>query len=226
MTYPYEVLAESPLFANIASNEVGAMLECLQATQKSFEKGDFILRPGEAVENVGMVLSGHATVMREDYWGNRELLTTIGPGNLFAEVFACIPQSRANVSVVAGDGCTVMLLNIARILTTCSSSCAFHARLVENLVRVLAQKNLLMNEKLGHLSRRSTREKLLSYLSAEAQRQGKSRFSIPFNRQQLADYLSVDRSAMSAELSRMRKDGLVDYSRSYFELKETEDVSH
>ena len=113
-----------------------------------------------------------------------------------------------------------MFLDVHRILATCSSSCAFHSLLIENLVGVLAHKNLMMNEKLGHLSRRSTRAKLLSYLSAEAQRQGKKRFSIPFDRQQLADYLSVDRSAMSAELSRMKRDGLVDYRRSYFELKD------
>lgn len=221
MSGSHDILASSPLFSGIDIGELDAMLGCLQATRKRYGKGDFILRSGEPVDNVGLVLSGRVMVIREDYWGNRELVASIDPGNLFAEVFACVPQAEVSVSVIAEDECEVMLLNVHRILTTCSSSCVFHARLIENLVKALALKNLMMNEKLGHLSRRSTRAKLLSYLSAEAQRQGRSRFSIPFNRQQLADYLSVDRSAMSAELSRMRKEGLVDYSRSYFELKET-----
>lgn len=221
MSGSHDILASSPLFSGIDVGELDAMLGCLQATRKRYGKGDFILRSGEPVDNVGLVLSGRVMVIREDYWGNRELVASIDPGNLFAEVFACVLQAEVSVSVIAEDECEVMLLNVHRILTTCSSSCVFHARLIENLVKALALKNLMMNEKLGHLSRRSTRAKLLSYLSAEAQRQGRSRFSIPFNRQQLADYLSVDRSAMSAELSRMRKEGLVDYSRSYFELKET-----
>ena len=221
MSGSHDILASSPLFSGIDVGELDTMLGCLQATRKRYGKGDFILRSGEPVDNVGLVLSGRVMVIREDYWGNRELVASIDPGNLFAEVFACVPQAEVSVSVIAEDECEVMLLNVHRILNTCSSSCVFHARLIENLVKALALKNLMMNEKLGHLSRRSTRAKLLSYLSAEAQRQGRSRFSIPFNRQQLADYLSVDRSAMSAELSRMRKEGLVDYSRSYFELKET-----
>lgn len=215
----HDILASSPLFTGIDVDDLDTMLGCLQAKRKHYGKGYFILRPGDPVDSVGMVLSGCAMVVREDYWGNRELIASIAPGNLFAEVFACLPEAEVGVSVIAEDDCEVMFLNVHRILTTCSSSCVFHARLIENLVKVLALKNLMMNEKLGHLSRRSTRAKLLSYLSAEAQRQGRSRFSIPFNRQQLADYLSVDRSAMSAELSRMRKEGLVDYSRSYFELK-------
>ena len=216
-----EILEKSPLFYGIDVEDAAAMLDCLQATTKRHARGSFILRPGYSVSSVGLVLSGRALVVREDFWGNRELVSSIEPGDLFAEVFACLPEVEIGVGVIADGDCEVMLLDVRRILTTCSSSCAFHARLTENLVGVLAQKNLMMNEKLGHLSRRSTRAKLLSYLSAEAQRQGKSRFTIPFNRQQLADYLSVDRSAMSAELGRMRRDGLVDFKRSHFELKDT-----
>lgn len=214
-----EALSASPLFAGIEEDGIKAMLDCLRATRRRFGKGSFILHAGDCADSVGLVLSGRVLVVREDYWGNRELVASIAPPNLFAEVFACIPQAKMSVSVVAEEDCEVMFLDVSRILTTCSSSCAFHARLVENLVGVLAQKNLMLNEKLGHLSRRTTREKLLSYLSSEAQRQGNPRFTIPFDRQQLADYLSVDRSAMSTELGRMRQDGLVDYKRSLFELK-------
>ena len=214
-----KILSKSSLFSGIDEEHVVAMLGCLQATTRHYTKGAFILRPGDSVNGVGLVLAGRLLVVREDYWGNREIVSSVSPGNLFAEVFACIPEASATVGVVADEECTIMLLDVRRILTTCSSSCAFHALLIENLVRVLAQKNLMMNEKLGHLSRRSTREKILSFLSAEALRQGTESFSIPFNRQQFADYLSVDRSAMSAELSRMRREGLIEFRRSQFELK-------
>ncbi len=177
-----------------------------------------MLRVGDSPESVGLVLSGSVFIIQEDYWGNRNIRARTAPGQLFAEAFACVSGAVMDVSVVADEDSAVMWLNVGRLLHTCPTSCSHHSRMIRNLLSDLAANNLRSNEKLTHVSCRTTREKLLSYLSAEARRQGRPEFSIPFNRQQLADYLSVERSAMSAELSRMQRDGLITADKSRFKL--------
>ena len=158
-------------------------------------------------------------VVQEDYWGNRNIRSRVAPGQVFAEAFACVPGAVMDVSVLTDEPSRVLWLNVGRILHTCPTACSHHSRMIRNLLSDLAANNLRANEKLTHISRRSTREKLLSYLSAEARRQGRADFSVPFNRQQLADYLSVERSAMSAELSRMQREGLLTVDKNSFSLK-------
>ena len=195
------------------------MLDCLGARTESYSKGTYILRDGEVPIAVGLLLTGSVFVIKEDYWGNRNIRAMITPGQVFAEAFACVQGAVMDVSVVAEKDSLVMWLDAGRILNTCPSACSFHQRMIRNLLSDLAEHDLKLNEKLSHITKRTTREKLLSYLSAEARRQGKSEFYIPLNRQQLADYLSIERSAMSAELSRMQKDGLLTTDRNFFTLK-------
>lgn len=213
-----EILQTSAVFRGVDAGEITSMLHCLGAKVVSCAKGEFLLHTGDAPEAVGLLLSGSLLVLQEDYWGNRNIRTRIAPGRAFAEPFACIPGAVMDVSVQADESCTVLWLQASRILTTCPTSCPCHSRIIRNLVSDLAENNLRANEKLTHLCKRTTREKLLSYLSAEAQRQGKTDFIIPFNRQQLADYLSVERSAMSAALSKMQQEGLLTMQRSHFTL--------
>ena len=213
------LLKRTALFNGIEEAEIEAMLGCLGAKAESYGKSEYIFRVGESPEAVGLLLSGGVLVVQEDYWGNRNIRTRISPGMVFAEAFACVPGAVMDVSVFADEPSQVLWLNVGRVLHTCPTACSHHSRIIRNLLSDLAAHNLRTNEKLTHISRRSTREKLLSYLSAEAQRQGKSEFSIPFNRQQLADYLSVERSAMSAELSRMQKEGLLTVDKNSFSLK-------
>lgn len=212
------VLQASPLFLGIASDDLHALLLCLSAAAASYDKNSFILRCGERVTSVGLILTGSAHIIKEDFWGNRNLLSHIEPGQLFAETYACAADLPLGVSVLAAEPTAVLFLDVRRILTTCTSACAFHSRLIHNLLSVLAEKNLLLQDKLTHLTQRTTREKLLSYLSAESVRHGSARFELPFNRQQLADYLSVDRSAMSNELGKMREEGLLTFFKNSFEL--------
>ncbi|WP_040195657.1 Crp/Fnr family transcriptional regulator [Candidatus Soleaferrea massiliensis] len=212
------VISSSRLFSGITETEALSMLECLSARTAYYEKNEQILRFGDAVDTVGMVLSGSIHVSKEDFWGNRNILTVAGPGELFAETYACVPDALLSVSVTAAVPAEVLFLDVRRVLTTCSSSCVFHARLIRNLLSVMAAKNLAMNEKMTHMSRRTTREKLLSYLSAQSLRQGSPVFDIPYNRQQLADYLSVDRSAMSNELCKLRDEGVLRFERNHFTL--------
>ena len=212
------VLSRARLFAGVAPDELESVLNCLEARPVRYEKGEYILRAGAAVESLGLLAAGDAFIIQEDFWGNRNLLSAIEPGQCFAESFACAPGSASTVAVVAQAESAVLWLNVRRLLGLCPSVCRHHSAILQNLLADLAVKNLRLNEKVSHLSQRTTRARLLSYLSAEAQRQGGPDFDIPFSRQQLADYLSVERSGLSAELSRMQAKGLLTFRKNHFTL--------
>ncbi len=213
------VICSAPLFYGITEGELSAMLSCLKAEKKDFPKEAFVLRTGETVDSIGLVLSGSVLIIQEDIWGNRNILSKAGPGQTFAAAYACAPGSRLNVSVIAETPVAIMFLNVKRILNVCPSACSHHSRVIRNLLGELAEKNLRFNEKLTHMGQRTTRSKLMSYLSAEAQRRGTCEFDIPFSRQQLADYLGVERSGLSLELGKMHNEGLIDFHKNHFVLK-------
>ncbi|MFR8002488.1 MAG: Crp/Fnr family transcriptional regulator [Hydrogeniiclostridium sp.] len=213
-----QVIRTSSLFSGIEKEEVNSMLSCLEAKEKEFQKDEYIFRMGDTTDSLGVVLFGCVLIVQEDVWGNRNIVSSVMPGQNFAETFACAPGAVLNVSVVAQSPSTVLFLNVKKILHTCPSSCSHHNRMIQNLLSDLAVKNLRQNEKLSHLGQRTTRAKLLSYLSMMAQQCGSSEFDIPYSRQQLADYLSVERSGLSLELGKMRKDGLLDFNKSHFIL--------
>ena len=194
------------------------MLSCLETREERFPKDTFLLRAGDTAESIGLVLSGSVLVVQEDIWGNRNILSKAGPGQTFAAAYACAPGSVLNVSVLAETPVTAMFLNVKRVLNVCPSACAHHSRIIRNLLGELAEKNLRFGEKLTHMGQRTTRAKLMSYLSAEAQRRGAVEFDIPFSRQQLADFLAVERSGLSLELGKMKKEGLLDYHKEHFVL--------
>lgn len=213
------VLRTSGIFSGISEEETEKMLHCLEVRPETFQKDEYILRAGDRVEAFGLVITGKVLIIQEDFWGNRNILAAVGEGHCFAETFACSPGAVLNVSVMAQTNVQVLFLNVKRILTTCPSTCSHHSRMIRNLLSELAEKNLRLNEKITHLGQRSRRAKILSYLSAEAQRHGSAEFDIAFSRQQLADYLSVDRSGLSLELSRMQEEGLLEYRKNHFVLK-------
>ena len=213
------ILLSSTLFAGVAAGDLQAMLGCLGGVQRSYGKGQDIFCPGDRIQDIGLVLAGTVHLCWADFWGNRNLLTAVRPGEVFGEAYACLPDRPAPLGAVAAEPATVLFLNVRRILTTCPSACTFHTRVIRNLVETLAARSRTMNEKLIHLTQRTTRDKVLSYLSAESLRQGSSRIVIGYNRQQLADYLSVERSALSAELSRLRQQGILDFHKNQFILK-------
>ena len=215
----FSVIRSAPLFSGISEAELAAMLSCLGAETKDFPKEAFVLRAGDTAESIGIVLSGSVLVIQEDIWGNRNILSKARPGQTFAAVYACALGSRLNVSVIAETPVTVMFLNVKRILNVCPSACAHHNRVIRNLLGELAEKNLHFSEKLTHMGQRTTRAKIMSYLSSEAQRLGRYEFEIPFSRQQLADYLAVERSGLSLELGKMRSEGLLDFHKNHFVLK-------
>ena len=218
-------LADSALFRGIAESDAEAMLRCLGARSAHYHDGEAILREGDRADRLGLVLAGAAQVTRTDYDGNRSVLTDVGPGELFAEAFAFAGADRIPVDVTAVGETEALFFEAERIVRTCTNACEFHRRLILNLLRVVAAKNLTMNRKLEITARRTTREKLLTYLELQAKQAGSAEFTIPFDRQALADYLEVDRSGLSAEIGRLRREGVLRSEKNRFTLltpKETE----
>lgn len=212
------VLKKCILFGGIDDENIIAMLTCLNARVIETDKGEFIFNEGDAAEYVGILLTGEAQIIRDDFFGNRSIMTEVMPGELFGESFACADVKELPVSVVASENSEIMLIDCRRIITTCESSCVFHNMIIHNLLRVLAAKNLAFNKKMEIISKRTTRDKLMTYLMSQAKANGSSSFTIPFDRQELADYLGVERSAMSKEISRMKADGLIECDRSRFKI--------
>ncbi len=194
------------------------MLPCLGARLVSFQEGEYVLRAGERDTHVWVVKSGEVHLIREDWFGNRNIQGSFGPGESFGEAYACSADAKLPVSVVVVRDARLLRLDVRRMLRTCSAACPFHLRLLSNLVGQIASKNLVLGNKLRYLSQRSTRDKLLAFLSDESARQGSPSFVIPFSRQQLADYLSVNRSALSSEISRLRDEGVLRSERNRFTL--------
>lgn len=194
------------------------MLDCLGARVDAYEKDRIILAEGDPAKYLGIVLTGRAQVVRMDYYGNRSLVASIEPPELFAESFACSGVESMPVSVVAAANTEVMLIEARRVMTGCSCVCGFHMQMIQNLLQIVARKNLVMHQKIQITSQRSTRQKLMTYLLMEAKRNKSNRFAIPYDRQELADYLEIDRSGLSAELSRLRAKGVLACRKNQFIL--------
>ena len=214
----FDALAACALFEGVSREDRAAMLQCMQARAVDVAKGEAVFRAEGPAEYVGILLSGGVRVFREDFDGNRTIQAALRPGDLFGETFACAGVSRLPVTAEADRPSRVLLVRMKRLIETCPSACAFHNRVVMNLLKAMAAKNLLLNQKLEITSRRTTREKLLAYLSAQARATGSDSFVIPFDRQGLADYLGVDRSALSAEIGKLRREGVIESDRSAFTL--------
>ena len=213
-------LLHCPLFEGVSESELSAVIACLGARRMSYARGEAIYSEGDPARSIGILISGNAQVIREDYFGNRSILARIEPPDLFAEIFVCAETDRMPVTVIATEDCKALLIDGYRLLHTCGHACAFHQQMIFNLMKILARKNLLFHQKIEITSRRTTREKLMTYLLLQAKQQQSSRFEIPYDRQELADYLEVDRSGLSAEISRLRREGVIECSRNRFRLLE------
>ena len=213
-----EILKRAQLFSGIGDNEISTMLSCLQANLLSYRKGDYVFREGEHIDTITVLVEGKLLVQHDDFWGNRNIVNIIRIGEMFGEAYVA-PDSGALLNdVIAEEDSVVIFFDVKRILTVCSTACRFHSIVVQNLFFAISEKNRKLVQKIGHMSKRSTRAKLLSYLSEEAKRHNSNHFAIPFSRQQLADFLCVDRSAMSNELCKMREEGLLQFDKNLFTL--------
>lgn len=214
----YQILEKCPLFDGIRAEELGGMLGCMGARVTSIRKGQPVLCEGDATGLVGVVLTGSVRLVREDYRGNRSVVTHIAPTQLFGEAHAFSGALALPVSVVPDEDGHVLLLDSRRLATRCVNSCGAHDRVIFNLLKIVSTKNLMLHQKIDIASRRTTRDKLMTYLSYQAKQNNSSSFSIPYDRQALADYLEVDRSGLSAEISRLRKEGVLECEKNRFRL--------
>ena len=212
------VLKRTKLFAGVGDEDIVSMLSCLGTRLCTYKKGEYVLRQGERLSDILVLAEGSLHIQKDDYWGNRSILGHIGVGEIFGEAYTAPESGTLLNDVIAVESSTVFFFDVKRVISTCSSACRFHTMVVQNLFFAISEKNRGLVQKLDYMSRRTTREKLISYLSEEAKKQNSASITIPFNRQQLADYLSVDRSAMSNELCRMRDEGLLEFEKNRFRL--------
>lgn len=214
----FDVLRKCSLFNNITNDNLLALLSCLGARVNKYAKKETILAEGEPARYIGIVLTGEVQIVQVDYWGNRSIVTNIEPSELFGESFSCADVEEIPVDVVAGEDTEIMLIDCRRITQSCTNACEFHRQIIYNLMKVVATKNIMLNQKIEITSKRTTREKLMTYLLLQAKRNKSNSFEIPYDRQELADYLGVERSGLSAEISKLRQEGIIRNKRNHFEL--------
>lgn len=212
------ILKDTQMFSGVSEEDIESLLSCLDAKLSKYKKGEYVLRQGEHLNDIIILVDGTLHIQHDDYWGNRSILGQLSVGDMFGESYVAPESGPLLNDVVAIENSVAIFFNVQRMITTCSTACRFHSMVIQNLFFAISDKNKKLVQKLGHMSKRSTREKLISYLSEEAQKHNSSSFTIPFNRQQMADFLSVDRSAMSNELCKMRDDGLIEFDRNRFKL--------
>lgn len=216
-----ELLSASPLFRGITVQDIPVILKKLHAYTRIYKKDNYIKHAGDPADFIGFVLDGNAQIVQDDYYGNRTIAANLTAGDLFAEAFACAGCRQLPVDVLACSPSTILFIDCDAIFRSCGDRCIFHHTLIENLLHIVAQKNIQLNQKLQYSTRKTTREKLTAYLNEQAKLHNSAEFTIPFNRQALADYLGVDRSAMSTELGKLVKDGVIETNRSHFKLLNT-----
>ena len=208
----------SPLFLGIRPEDMEGMLGCIGYYVREYQKGKIISFEAETIHHVGVVLSGSVDMIKEDVWGNRTMLLRSYTEDVFGETFACGEDSMSVVTFVAAEDSKVMFLSFCRVMHTCTHACVFHQTLIENMVRIIARKNLELMRKIEVVSKKTLREKILAYLSIQSQSQGTNRFEIPLGRVEWAEYLCADRSALTRELAKMKEEGLIEFQRNTFEI--------
>ncbi len=212
------MLAKCALFSGLKPEEVRALMDCMNASVVKYQKGEYILRAGEDTGRAGVLLSGSVIIEQVDYWGNRDILQEVTPGELFAVNYAILDEQVVPSNIIALEDSCVLSVDGDRMVKVCDKVCDCHNKVKDNLSLMLSEHNRALTQKVRHLSKRTTRDKLISYLTAASIYAGKKEFDIHLDRQQLADYLAVDRSAMSAELSKMKNEGMIDYRKNHFML--------
>jgi len=205
-----QILKQCSLFKGIDPAEIEKLLNCLKSHEKTYQKNETIIRQGDIIHEIGLVLDGQAHIYHIDFWGNKTIISEIKASEFFLESYACALQQEIDLNVVATEITTILFLDISHLIRSCQHSCSFHHKIIQNLLSIVSNKNVLLTQKIHHLTRRTTQEKILSLT-----------FEIPFNRQQLADYLAVERSALSSELSKLQKNGIIAYKKNTFQLKKS-----
>lgn len=213
-----KILKKCPLFFGIEDESLVKMLTCLGARVESFDKKYTVFAEGSPAKYIGIVLSGSVKIIQIDYYGNRSILSSVFPSEMFAEAFACANTTSMPISAIADEMSEIMFIDCEHILHTCQNNCGFHQQLIYNLMKDLANKTLTFHQRIEITSKRTTREKLLTYLSIKAKEENSSVFDIPYDRQELADFLEVERSGLSSEIGKLVKEGIIKNKKNRFEI--------
>jgi CRP-like cAMP-binding protein len=212
------ILKKCPLFENIEEENLLRMLVCLGARVEYFDKKCTVFFEGSPAKCLGIVLSGSVQTVQIDFDGNRSILGEMNASEIFAEAFACAEVTALPVSIIMNEPGEIMLIECSHVLHTCSNHCGFHQQLIFNLMKDLALKTLFFHQRMEITSKRTTREKLLAYLHSQAKKTGSFSFEIPFDRQELADFLEVDRSGLSSEIGKLKKEGIIQAEKNKFTI--------
>lgn len=212
-------LTGTALFQGIRETELMRLLSCLQAREHTYKREEVILSAGDTVTDIGLVVSGSVNIVLNFYWGSSHILGHVNQGAIFAENYAAIRGQELLCDVVAAEDTAVLFLNMNKLMTSCEKGCSFHQQLIRNMLRISARKNLGLSTRMMHIAPKTIRDRVLSYLSAQALENGSPHFRIPFDRRELAEYLGVDRSALSKELGKMQREGLILCRKNEFTLQ-------
>lgn len=213
-----EILKKMDLFSEISEGDVEAILNCLGAAEKAYRKDDIVWFAGDHNDRVGILLEGQLNLIKEDILGNRNIIAKLAPPALFGEVAVCAQMQETPLTVQAASPVQVLFIQIDKLVNTCTNACVFHNRLVKNLLRVIARNSLKLNEKIDYLQQKTIRNKIALYLLNQIAKQGSAEIFLEYNRDELADYLGVNRSALSRELTHLKEEGLVEYRRNRFRV--------
>lgn len=220
-----DLILKPKIFKNIERNQLEILLHCIDNYRKSYKKGEIILSEGDSTEYLGIVLSGSVIVERSDLWGNNTILSVVLLGEIFAETYSILRDEQMMINVISNEDSEILFLKTKDMVTSCEKACSFHNQLIMNLMSISAMKNVNLSRKILHTGPKTIRGKLLSFFSEWVKKENSLSFSIPYNRQQLADYLSVDRSAMSNELSKMQREGILEFRKNNFEILDEENLN-
>lgn len=215
----YKFLSKTNLFKGLSEDDIKKVLPCLRPEEKTYQKNEIILHTGQTTNKIGLVISGGVNISVVSYWGHGQIFGHVKAGEIFGENYAAVPGKELLCDVIAAQNTEIIFFDFSALVSTCQNSCPYHNDLILNLIMIAARKNLLFSSRMIHTSSKSIRDRVSSYLSEQATINNSNYFSIPFNRQELADYLNLDRSALSNELSKMRADGLLYFYKNSFELK-------
>lgn len=213
-----EALQNIVIFKNFSIDEIKAALDLLHATSRQYQKGEIILHAGSTTREMGLVLKGSVTIENNDAWGNKSILSHVGKGHFFAETYAYIGTEPLMVDVTANEDCSILFLKIGALQELVSEKNPWAVKLTMNLLTIFSQKNLALSGRSFHISPKTIRGRVMAYLNSLYIKKGTSTFDIPFDRQQMADYLNLDRTALSKELGRMRDEGLISFHKNRFTI--------
>ncbi|MDY6324148.1 MAG: Crp/Fnr family transcriptional regulator [Catonella sp.] len=211
-----EIISGIMLFQGMTEDELKTALVKLNKREKSYKKGDLILTAGSITDDIGVVVKGSVTIESNDMWGNRTVLNNVAAQGFFAETYAILKDEPLMVDAVANENCDILFLNIGGLLRGNSFSEAWQMKLTRNLLMITANKNIMLSNRSFHTSPKNARGRIQAYLNSVTLKVGSNEFDIPFDREQMADYLNLDRSALSRELSKMKSEGIINYKKNHF----------